>query len=362
MGGILKHRNSEVDFWRLVFAFVVLVHHSHGLYPPDPQQYPFAGGYLAVGFFLILTGYFAAQKTAREKARKTAELNPLLWTVQKFRGIYPYAAFAIILHYLAYALISKSTLYDMVKSLCYGLFEMFLFPAAGLYETFLNLPVWYLSAMLLSLPCFFLMLIKFQENTTGVMCFLSPLLIYGYFSRTAGHLDQWSDWTGLFYVSLIRVWAGLCIGWIVFQLSRRIAFIQFTSIGKSLLSLIELVSMGIVFIYMFTRTHRRLDFLCVGFLIVAISITFSEKAGINRCFSSWWSSIAKYSLALYVSHWTIRMLLPVIMPTASYSELFFPYLMISCLYAVLIMIPIKVMRKYISWDRLKRQVVISEMR
>lgn len=120
--------------------------------------------------------------------------------------------------------------------------------------------------------------------------------------------------------------------------------------------------MGIVFIYMFTRTHRRLDFLCVGFLMAAIGIIFSEKASINRCFSSWWSSIAEYSLALYVSHWTIRMLLPVIMPTASYSEMFFPYLMISCLYAALIMIPIKVMRKYIPWDWLKGQVVISEMR
>ena len=286
MGSILKHRNSEVDFWRLVFAFIVLIHHSHGLCPPDPQQYPFVGGYLAVEFFLILTGYFAVQKTVHAKARKTTELHPLLWTALKFRGIYPYAVFAIILHYLIYALINKSTLYNMVKSLCYGLFEMLLLPATGLYETFLNLPVWYLSAMLLSLPFFFLMLIKLQENTTGVICFFSPLLIYGYFSRTVGHLDQWNNWTGLFHISLIRVWAGLCIGWMVFQLSRWISFIQFTAIGKNLLSLIELTSIGIVFIYMFTRTHRRLDFLCVGFIAVAVSIVFSEKASIGRYFSS----------------------------------------------------------------------------
>ena len=55
MKSISKRRNSEVDFWRLIFAFVVVIHHSHGLRPPDPQKYPFVGGYLAVEFFLILT-------------------------------------------------------------------------------------------------------------------------------------------------------------------------------------------------------------------------------------------------------------------------------------------------------------------
>lgn len=94
----------------------------------------------------------------------------------------------------------------------------------------------------------------------------SPLLIYGYFFRTVGHLDQWSSWTGLFHASLIRVWSGLCIGWAVFQLFKWISTINFTPPDKASLSLLELSTIGIVFISMYTRIHCRLDFLRVGLL------------------------------------------------------------------------------------------------
>lgn len=53
-------RNTEVDLLRVVFAIAVLIHHSHGLNPPDTTSYPFVGGYIAVEFFFLLTGYFAA--------------------------------------------------------------------------------------------------------------------------------------------------------------------------------------------------------------------------------------------------------------------------------------------------------------
>lgn len=221
----------------------------------------------------------------------------------------------------------------------------------------MNSPIWYLSAMLIILPLFFLILVKFQDNTVGVICFLSPLLIYGYFSRTAGHLDQWSSWTGLFHVSLIRVWAGLCIGWAVFYLSKWISTINFTPSGEALLSLFELSTIGIVFISMYTRTHRRLDFLCVGLLAVAVSIAFSEKASIHKCFSAGWSSVAEYSLALYVTHWTVRMLLPAMIPTAAYGEMLLPYFILSSLYAALTMTLIKVIQKHFLWEWIKKQIV-----
>lgn len=38
-----KQRNHELDAWRLVFAFVVLMLHTHGLNPEVPN-YPFWGG------------------------------------------------------------------------------------------------------------------------------------------------------------------------------------------------------------------------------------------------------------------------------------------------------------------------------
>lgn len=352
-----KSRNSEVDFWRLVFAIVVVIHHSHGLRPPDPQRYAFVGGYLAVEFFLILSGYFAVLKAQSEKLKGKEDPNALRWTIQKFSKICVYVVPAIALHYLAHILINKLSFREAIKCLVYGLFEMLFLPATGIFEIFLDAPIWYLSAMLVILPVFFLMLIKLRNNTVDVVCYFSSLLIYGYYSRTEAHIGPWGTWTGLFYISLIRVWAGLCIGYAVFHMAKWLCSLSLTPWGKKFLTAVELISGGIVFFYMFTRTQRRLDFLCIGLLMTFASIIMSEKSSIHQYFASYWSRFSTFSLVLYASHWTIRMLIPALMPLATYDLMFLPYIVTSCLYAGLLILLVNMLKAYIPWDRLKRKIV-----
>lgn len=54
-------RSGIIELMRFFAAVIVVVLHSHGLYP-ETGNYPFAGGYIAVEFFLILTGYFTARQ------------------------------------------------------------------------------------------------------------------------------------------------------------------------------------------------------------------------------------------------------------------------------------------------------------
>ena len=143
-------RNTEVDLLRVVFAIVVLIHHSHGLNPPDITSYPFVGGYIAVEFFFLLTGYFAAKEIMG--ASVPAPLmgaQAMKLTFSKFSRIFPFVIPAVLIHYIMVSLLNNSSGFETVKSLTYGIFEAALLPASGIYESFMVLPLWYLSALLM---------------------------------------------------------------------------------------------------------------------------------------------------------------------------------------------------------------------
>lgn len=154
-------RNTEVDLLRVVFAIVVLIHHSHGLNPPDITSYPFVGGYIAVEFFFLLTGYFAAKEIM--EASVPAPLmgaQAMKLTFSKFSRIFPFVIPAVFIHYIMVSLLNNSSGFETVKSLTYGIFEAALLPASGIYESFMVLPLWYLSALLMLLPLFYYLLMK----------------------------------------------------------------------------------------------------------------------------------------------------------------------------------------------------------
>ena len=246
----------------------------------------------------------------------------------------------------------------MVKSLLYGVFEMLLLPAAGLSETFLVLPLWYLSAMLILLPLFYAALLKNKDFFLCILCPAFVLLIYGYYSVATQHIDRWADWNGSFYMSLPRAWAGLCLGGIVNRVAANVRYIPFNKKGTVFLSGLECICFTIVIFYMYTRTHRRLDFLCIGLLAVLASIALSEKASIHKLFPELFSKISEFSLALYVSHWTVRLLIPtVIMPEASYGVRLLVYILLSTVYALLLMIVVSTVRRFKLLEKFKQLIL-----
>lgn len=65
----LTQRNGIIELLRFVFAVTVVMVHTHGL-RPESANYPFCGGYIAVEFFLILSGYYTALRFAKTPNRE----------------------------------------------------------------------------------------------------------------------------------------------------------------------------------------------------------------------------------------------------------------------------------------------------
>lgn len=343
-------RNTEVDLLRVVFATVVLIHHSHGLNPPDIANYPFVGGYIAVEFFFLLTGFFAAREVS--EADIPAPLmgaQAIKWTFSKFSRIFPFVVPAVFIHYIMVSLLNNSSGFETIKSLVYGIFEAALLPASGIYESFMILPLWYLSALLVLLPLFYYLLMKAPAFFPYVAAPLSALMIYGYFSVSVGHIDVWYAWHGI-YDSLPRCWAGLCMGTAAFTLVRKVKSYYPCHRITFAWYMLELFCFGSVLFYAWGRTHRRLDFLCIVLLFGGVCALLTHdtvlpvSAPVGRI-------LADFSLALYVTHWTVRMVVQCTMNDSSYLQKLPTYLIASFLYALVLMLLVHSVRKIIRINR-----------
>ena len=99
--------------------------------------------------------------------------------------------------------------------------------------------------------------------------------------------------------------------------------------------------------YAWGRTHRRLDFLCIVLLFAGVCALLAHdtvipvSAPIGRI-------LADFSLALYVTHWTVRMIIPYRMNGGSYLEMLPPYLLVSVLYAAVLVLLVRAGRRIIQ--------------
>ena len=112
----ISTKNLSIELLRFIFAFIVVMTHTHGL-RPTTKNYPFVGGYIAVEFFLILSGYYI-MKSVMEKDwdLKSPGKSSLIFTYQKFRPLYFYIVASVMIQYFIVGIIKGYTVYGFLKN------------------------------------------------------------------------------------------------------------------------------------------------------------------------------------------------------------------------------------------------------
>lgn len=77
-------RNGLIELCRFIFAMCIVCHHA--LFLSNPEHIPLSGGYIAVEFFFILTGFFMC----KDALKKPAEHGGMTESLKRLKTIYPY--------------------------------------------------------------------------------------------------------------------------------------------------------------------------------------------------------------------------------------------------------------------------------
>lgn len=336
--------------------------HTHGLRPDNPKSYPFAGGTTAVEFFLILSGYFVMQSMIETNVEpQDCGKISLQFTWKRFRSIFFYVLCSVILQYSVEAIVQKESFYTIAKNFLYSIFEITLLPMSGIYQTFFDSPLWYLSSFFLVLPLFQYLLLRYRNFMTTIFLVLAPLIIYGHFFVTYGELDKWNVWYGFFYVGTLRVIAGLSVGGLCFFAVSVLKKLSLTKIACVLISITQIFLFAAILFFCYRKGHTRIDFILVSLISILLIFTLSAHGPLNQVLQiPVFSFLGKLSVPLFTSHWSVRRIVPYLLPKATYEEMVPIYLAISIILAIFLLFVKSLLDKKEILSTLKKHLLSSD--
>ena len=291
-------RNGTIDLMRFLFCLLVMCYHTRTC---------FIGGYIAVDFFFILSGYLMAQSM-----RKTAPvcddigLDTIRFIIHKAARVFPFYIVAWLISLFISIVIKSYSVIELIKLIYkspYNIIMMEMGGVIGLGHHLLS--SWFISAMLIAM--LFIYPIR-RRNGSLFDCVFAPML----FLLFAGYCHQRGEGVGVltidylspfhFYTGLFRASAEISLGCLCFRAVNSIPLFP-TKACQFLLTAVEWLGYIAAFILAYKYKSTEFDIVTVFWLSISISISFSEKsltASIIRNRSILF--LGDFSLCLYLVH------------------------------------------------------------
>lgn len=328
----MSQRNGVIGVAKFVFSVVIVLCHSSALIPE--QGNIMNGGYLAVEFFFIVSGYLMAQSAHKEKAFdvNTIGSETLHFAWRKIQNVFWYYVIGFVLNFCVLQYLNQHT-----KNFRYSLLTFLrIGTAAGLDNDDILGGAWYISAMILAM-LFIYPIYRYRENIfTNIAAPLISIFAYGYLFQNYGKVAT-LDWLGVGRAGLLRAFAGISLGCISYAISKKIMISQDVKKYRNVLTTIEILGYLISLLYMQMMPYGFCnDFIIIGVMTISISISFSGRSFLNNIFANVSVFWPEYSLALYMGHYAIRPLFMESKCFVSNAEKLLIYILSSLLISLLL--------------------------
>lgn len=297
-----KRRNETVDFLKFLFALVIVIFHGRKL-ASSGEFALFQSGYLGVEFFFLVSG-FLMMKSVSGIPGTGGWYGAAAFLLHKIKGLYPSVLFAFTVSLVTVICIGLAP--AAVESVLSSAWEIFLLRMSGIQGTTANTITWYISAMLIAILLLYPIILKFRSNFSYIIAPLAAIFLLGYLAQT-GNLTSPEKWMHIVYRGLLRALGELCLGCVCWQISEQLRKISFTAFARVLLLILQWTCI-LLSLCIMNVPASKLEYVCILFLAVAVTIGFSEISVKRKTFRynkicSW---LGAFSLPLYLNHAYIR--------------------------------------------------------
>ena len=276
-GENVSKRNNAFEFYRFLFACILVVVHVRRFGDFGGSSWAFGGGYLCVEFFFILSGFLLMDKVRRgQRLIAQGGVSPERLTASYFAARYRKL---MPTYWLAWAvlLVVDCIVYPgfNVKSTVFkGLSELFGVQVFWRPEG-LNGQLWFISALLWASALVYYLLLKHEDFSLYILFPLGLLTAFGYLYKTVGHIDVTDN--GTFYLApFVRAFFEIGFGCVLHQVYVEI---RERSFNRYLMSVIEIVLTVSVLAIMWNTYKSYMDFVVV-FLIGGLVLATALNRGI----------------------------------------------------------------------------------
>lgn len=327
-----KERNHQIDLWRFVFSVIIVIHHTKNMFGDDKSK--FLGGSLAVEFFFLVSGYLMMASIERSgQGTGSVTLDTVRFIKKKWCGFYPEVLVAWGMAFIFTMYASRAGIREILSRFASGFLEGLLLFSTGLVGNSVNPATWYMSSMLLGMLILYPLIRKYPKAMKYYIMPLSAILLWGWMCAEDRNTRNPTYWMGLTYKGNIRALCELQMGAILYYINQKFKNVNFTKIGKTVLTVVEWGCYMAVILYMYFRTASKKDVFFITLMCIAVLITFSGKAYYfkGKNVGTLFTFLGKFSFPLFLSHHAYTLHLNNLLPeTFTYSQKMAVYLVCAC--------------------------------
>lgn len=299
INNISKNRKGTISLLKFIFSLFVILYHFSKILEGNNKFEICLGGYLAVDFFFIVSGYYLYRFILKIKENVYKENVKNI--VKKVKKFLPYTitigSIYLVFKYLMHT-ISKS---EAIMSF----FNIFLIDMTGLSGYSLNGPTWYISAMLIVSFVLTPIIYNMKDTYKYYICPIIVMLGLGYLYHISYSMNIFmTQWNGYVYGGLVRALVDINLGIIIYNLSN-LLLEKSNNIKKYKLkvNVISVLLYLVIFIYIiFNKNEGTIDFFILVIIFAALITTFSETK-INKLLDTKLIRyLEKISLPIFLNH------------------------------------------------------------
>ncbi len=304
-----KTRNTMVDLCRFVAAVMIMLCHLDLIGRPTHPTYMF------VDFFFILTGYFTLAHFAKKQSPTTPEERgkiALQYTVKKFLPFLPHLLVAVPIAYIArnWQFLTSGDVSGFLNGCKDMLAEILLLPTSFFDEGYRSIgPLWYLSALLVSIPVFSYIC---QSKYRRPLCFVGILFAYFFYS-TQTLISAFDPVSGV-----LKCLACMFIGMLVYDIAQSFAQLKFRTWAKVALTIIELLCI-VYAVCAGYYAYTPVKFQVIVYVIM-LTIMLSGQSYTSRIKYKFFTWLGLLSMPLFIWHYAVGRIFYHVIHLPSYSR------------------------------------------
>lgn len=304
-------RNGHIELLRFLFCIIILVYHTSGFFNNGSRI--FAGGYLAVEFFFLLSGVFlgkhlrSVQATAKDESITETVSASWEYLFRRWVAIYPCFFLSTIVglcvNYTA-GTWSFLTLGGLIRHLPAEFLALQNYGFSILSATGI---MWYIAAMFFAIWVIYPIARRCYDLYVKYIAIVLGLVTIGLLVRTYGTLNvPNSNINGIVNTGFLRAIAMMSLGLVLNEICAFLETYSFSKKYRYLLSFAELCLFLTLIYFMSIQGENRggTDGSAVIILFIAMLIVCSGKSAWHNCFdSSVVMFLGKFSSVLFMNHY-----------------------------------------------------------
>lgn len=356
-----KKHNGIISLWKFLYCIMIVVFHG-GIFATKNSNVILSNGSIGVEFFFIVSGYLMTKSALKYEDTSNIANDTVNYIWKKWKTFLPYTIISGVLALLLINFHNKSfIIYNNVSAV----WNIALLSMAGFKGTGANLPIWYISSMLLGMMILYPIIKKYRLNF--IYLFVPIILIIGFGSLNSFYKDLRNPEVIILFTfkGNIRCILELLLGSVIYILCEKFKKIDFTKFGILIITIIEISCLIMPMIVSHFVDHStKYDYILLVVISIGVLLAFSEKTlEYNILCNKFCYWLERISLTIYIFHFSIRIFCTnfSLFKKMNYINRLSIYLLLSILAGIIMMYIIDYLKKKNFYlNKFKKLIIKSE--